>query len=108
MEEQIERTIAAIPAELDPATVKRGLSLFTRWCSVCHGPGAESGGVLPDLRKSNSELLELANFTRIVRDGAFLPRGMPSFGEFLSAEDVAAIRQYVLSRRAALLAEAPH
>ena len=103
----IERQIAAIPAELDEASVKRGLGLYTRWCSVCHGPGAESGGVLPDLRKSSPEILELASFARIVRDGAFLPRGMPSFGEFLSPDDVAAIRQYVLSRRAALVAEAP-
>jgi len=107
VQEAVERQIAAIPGDLDAAAAKRGLGLYTRWCSVCHGPGAESGGVLPDLRKSNPEILELANFTRIVRDGAFLPRGMPSFGEFLSPEDVAAIRQYVLSRRAALLAEAP-
>jgi quinohemoprotein ethanol dehydrogenase len=107
VQEQVEASIAAIPAELDPAIVKQGLSLYTRWCSVCHGPGAESGGVLPDLRKSLPELLEPESFARIVRDGAFLPRGMPGFADFLSPADAAAIRQYVLSRRAALLADAP-
>jgi quinohemoprotein ethanol dehydrogenase len=105
-QEAVERQVAAIPAELDPALVKQGLAGYTRWCSVCHGAGAESGGVLPDLRKAVPEVLEAANFASIVRDGAFQSRGMPSFAKFLSAEDVAAIRQYVLSRRAALLAEA--
>jgi quinohemoprotein ethanol dehydrogenase len=105
VQEVVERQIAAIPAELDPALVKQGLAGFTRWCSVCHGAGAESGGVLPDLRKAVPEVLEARNFASIVRDGAFQARGMPSFAAFLSAEEVAAIRQYVLSRRAALLAE---
>jgi quinohemoprotein ethanol dehydrogenase len=104
-QEFVERQIAAIPAELDPALVKRGLAGYTRWCSVCHGAGAESGGVLPDLRKAVPEVLDVRSFASIVRDGAFQSRGMPSFAAFLSAEDVAAIRQYVLSRRAALLAE---
>ena len=40
--------------------------------AVCHGAGAESGGVLPDLRKSEPELLEPANLHAIVREGAFL------------------------------------
>ena len=34
----------------------------------------------------------------------FLPRGMPSFGDLVKPDELAAIRQYVPSRRAALLA----
>ena len=105
VQEAAERVIAAIPAELDPALVKQGMASFTRWCSVCHGAGAESGGVLPDLRKAVPEVLRPENFASIVLEGAFQARGMPSFAKFLTAADVAAIRQYVLSRRAALLAE---
>jgi quinohemoprotein ethanol dehydrogenase len=104
-QEAVEREIAAIPAALDPALAKQGLGVYTRWCSVCHGPGVESGGVLPDLRKSAPEVLEVENFRQIVLGGAYQPRGMPSFAKFLGPDDVAAIRQYVLSRRAALLAE---
>jgi len=104
-QEAVEREIAAIPAELDPALVRQGRGAYTRWCSVCHGPGVESGGVLPDLRKSVPEILDPESFAAIVLEGAFQARGMPSFSEFLSAAEVGAIRQYVLSRRAALLAE---
>jgi quinohemoprotein ethanol dehydrogenase len=104
-QEFVERQIAAIPADLDPARVKRGLPLYARWCSVCHGPGVESGGVLPDLRKSAEDVLAPRNFAAIVLDGAYLSKGMASFADFLSPNDVAAIREYVLSRRAALVAE---
>jgi quinohemoprotein ethanol dehydrogenase len=102
-----ERQIAAIPDELDSAAVKQGLASYTRWCAVCHGPGVESGGVLPDLRKSAPGILEPEAFQSIVLKGAFLTRGMPNFGDLVTPEELAAIRQYVLSRRAAFLAGKP-
>jgi len=42
-------------------------------------------------------------FERIVRQGAYTALGMPAF-DWFTDEDVAALRGYVLSRRAALLA----
>ena len=98
-----ERQIAAIPAELDPEQVLAGNRLYHRWCSVCHGPGVVSGGVLPDLRKSEPAMMEA--FEDVVLRGALLSNGMPSFDAYLEADDVAALRAYVLSRRAALRAE---
>ncbi|HVH07037.1 MAG TPA: PQQ-dependent dehydrogenase, methanol/ethanol family [Myxococcota bacterium] len=106
-QEIVERQVAAIPADLDPALVKQGLASYTRWCAVCHGPGVESGGVLPDLRKSEPALLEPDALAGIVLKGAFVARGMPSFGDLVTPQEVAAIRQYVLSRRAAFLAGKP-
>jgi PQQ-dependent dehydrogenase (methanol/ethanol family) len=102
-----EKQIAAIPDSFDAAVVKRGLASYTRWCSVCHGPGAESGGVLPDLRKSDPAILAPDALQSIVLGGAFLSRGMPSFGDLVTPDELAAIRQYLLSRRAALLAGKP-
>jgi hypothetical protein len=42
-------------------------------------------------------------FDRIVRQGAYQGLGMPMF-DFLSQEDVAAIKSFVLGQRAALTA----
>jgi quinohemoprotein ethanol dehydrogenase len=100
-----ERELAAIPADLDPALVKQGLGLYTQWCSVCHGAGAESGGVLPDLRKSKPEVLALPNLKAVVLKGAYASRGMPNLSKWVGERDVEAIHAYILSRRAALIAE---
>jgi quinohemoprotein ethanol dehydrogenase len=59
--------------------------------------------VLPDLRKSDSAIYEAMD--DIVLRGVRIPNGMPRFDDYLDANDVAAIRAYLLTRRAALLAE---
>ena len=102
VQEAIEKELTAIPAEFGAEQVAKGSNLFHRWCGVCHGPGAESG-LLPDLRKADSAVYD--GFDAIVRGGARVQNGMPDFSEWLSAEDVEAIRAYVLTRRAALLQE---
>jgi quinohemoprotein ethanol dehydrogenase len=97
--------IAPIPVPADPALVKSGKTLYARSCFMCHGFAAEGGGVLPDLRKSAPEVLELANLKAIVLHGAYLGRGMPNLSQWVTEADLVAIRAYVLSRRAELLAE---
>ncbi|MCP5058771.1 MAG: PQQ-dependent dehydrogenase, methanol/ethanol family [bacterium] len=101
--EAIERQLAAIPADLDADQVLRGNHLFHRWCGTCHGSGAVSGGVLPDLRKATPGIYD--TIEDIVLRGVRMPNGMPSFAEWLEPADVADLRAYLLSRRAALLAE---
>jgi quinohemoprotein ethanol dehydrogenase len=101
--EALERELAAVPAELDPALVAQGNLAYHRWCAFCHGYGVVSGGTLPDLRRSEPAVYE--QMEEIALGGARVPLGMPRFDEFLGAEDIATIRSYVLSRRAALLAE---
>jgi len=103
--ERLEAEVRAIPAELDAAQVELGQGLFARWCSVCHGAGAESGGVLPDLRKSRPEIY--AELDKVVLRGIYKSRGMPSFDAYLGEADVEAIRQYLLKRRADLLEPPP-
>jgi quinohemoprotein ethanol dehydrogenase len=100
-----EPAVTAIAADLDPALVKRGQALYAQQCFMCHGFGAEGGGVLPDLRKSAPELLEPENLEAIVRQGALLSRGMPNLSQLVASEDLVAIRAYLLARRAELLAE---
>ncbi len=101
--EQEQRELAAAPGELDAALVAEGNLTYHRWCIGCHGWGAESGGVIPDLRRAELPIYDAME--DIVLRGQRSANGMPRFDEFLKADDVVAIRAYVLSRRAALLAE---
>jgi quinohemoprotein ethanol dehydrogenase len=86
------------PMAASEEEVKRGEALFAKNCSVCHGAGAVSGGVLPDLRHMSTDAR--ANFEAIVLHGARKGQGMPANDGRLSPDDVQAILAY-LSRRAA-------
>jgi quinohemoprotein ethanol dehydrogenase len=92
--------IAALPARFDKALVKRGSDTYARWCAGCHGVGVVSGGVLPDLRKSEPAVYD--SLDAIVLQGVRSPMGMPRFDAYLSPDDVTAIRAYLLALRAEL------
>jgi quinohemoprotein ethanol dehydrogenase len=96
--------LTAIAHEATPEQVARGSGLFGSRCSMCHGINAVSGGTIADLRYAAPATFDM--FDRIVRQGAYQGLGMPMF-DFLSQEDVAAIKSFVLGQRAALTAPAP-
>jgi quinohemoprotein ethanol dehydrogenase len=98
----IENMPANPPQESFPAAqVAHGQALFERDCWVCHGPGAISSGVVPDLRRSG--LLGSAEaWNAVVIGGALKDRGMISFSQYLSAQDAEDLRAYV-GERARLL-----
>lgn len=98
----IERPpLTPIAYEASPETIATGADLYGRRCSMCHGGGASSGGTISDLRYASAETFEI--FHEIVREGAYVGLGMPSFGALLDDAQVEAIRGYVLSRREALM-----
>jgi quinohemoprotein ethanol dehydrogenase len=63
---------------------------------MCHGVAAVSGGSIADLRYARPTTYDMIE--QIVRDGAYQQLGMPKF-YFLKESDVAAIKNYLLSRR---------
>jgi mono/diheme cytochrome c family protein len=76
-----------------PPAALKGRTLYEQACYKCHGPGAISGGTIPDLRRfKGSE----ADFLATVREGR-VPRGMPAWKEFLSDEEIRSIRAFVKS-----------
>jgi quinohemoprotein ethanol dehydrogenase len=98
----IERNaLTRVAHESTPEQVERGSTLFARRCSMCHGVAAASGGTISDLRYALPATYD--NMDQIVRQGAYQQLGMPKF-DFLTAEDLAAIKSFVLSRREALMA----
>ena len=92
--------LTRIAHESDPAAIARGERLYTQRCSMCHGVGAISGGTIADLRYAAPAIYDALD--DIVRGGAYLGLGMPSF-EWLADEDLDALRAYLLSRRDALI-----
>jgi PQQ-dependent dehydrogenase (methanol/ethanol family) len=73
-----------------------GKRLFSKRCGQCHGDGAASGGITPDLRRATAGTH--AAWEAIVLGGAYATRGMPPFASVLSPADSEAIQSYVLER----------
>jgi quinohemoprotein ethanol dehydrogenase len=88
------------------ATIDNGKQLYQRFCSMCHGDVAVSGGILPDLRYSSA--LADDHWFQIVLGGLLKPNGMVSFETDLSRRDADAIRAYVIFRANESLSQAAH
>lgn len=87
----------------DEASIQVGRELFNASnCSGCHGINAISGGIVPDLRYLASTTHE--QFNLIVK-GLRSPKGMPSFHNVLSDEQITLIHNYVIKRAHDLQAE---
>ena len=84
------------PTNASAAEIEEGKGLYAAYCSVCHGVGAKSGGLIPDLRKTDDGRRAL--FQQIVREGALRPLGMPAFADSLDATQVERIKAYVMTR----------
>jgi PQQ-dependent dehydrogenase, methanol/ethanol family len=85
----------------DPAVIKLGSDLFGERCAFCHGRNVQGGGSIADLRYASPATYDI--FQNIVRGGAYASMGMPNLSQYLSEEEVEAIKNYILSRRAELL-----
>ena len=75
--------------------IQAGAALYARNCTICHGTGAASGGVLPDLRHSPMSG-EPSAFAQVVLEGVLEDNGMVSFAEVINADETEAIRAYVV------------
>ena len=65
-------------------------------CSSCHGGGAESKGMAPDLRAS-SVPLKLESFAEVVRGGTRAKKAMPMFPD-MTDDQLTAIMHYIRKR----------
>ncbi len=97
----IDRLPEPPETKADPALVQHGKELYHDHCYVCHGLGAEGGGVLPDLRYASAAVHEA--WSAIVIDGALAERGMRSWADVLDTHDAAAIQAYITAEARTLL-----
>lgn len=92
-----QKPLQTPPQAADQATIALGQKAYDRTCVVCHGSGAISGGIAPDLRYS----VAISNKTYwdgVVSDGILSSQGMVSFKENFTPDEIEAIRAYVISR----------
>ena len=92
----VVRPLAAREFGVNATLATQGRAEFTGRCTGCHGTGAVSGGMAPDLRASGVVLSE-AGFAEVVRGGARVLRGMPAF-RTLTDEQLLALRHYIRER----------
>ncbi|WP_291039384.1 PQQ-dependent dehydrogenase, methanol/ethanol family [Hyphomonas sp.] len=85
------------PAFGSLAMISEGTVHYARNCAVCHGPLGVSSGVLPDLRWSAISGNKDA-WKGVVLDGNLAANGMVSFADYLTPDEVEAIRAYVLTQ----------
>ncbi len=78
-----------------PAMIADGEGLYTRTCQVCHGANAVSGGVLPDLRYS-AAIADENTWKAILVEGVLADKGMVSFEENYTPEELQSIRAYII------------
>jgi alcohol dehydrogenase (cytochrome c)/quinohemoprotein ethanol dehydrogenase len=79
------------------AQVKTGGYAYGRYCGTCHGDAGIAGTIVPDLRRS-AALSDKATWTTIVADGALKANGMIGWKQYLSAEEIESVRQYLIKR----------
>ena len=95
---ETQRTLQSGVAQFANATtIEQGRQLYVRTCVVCHGTGAVSGGVTPDLRYSPA-IADARTWSSIVADGGLADQGMAGFKDNFSPEEIEAIRAYVVDR----------
>jgi PQQ-dependent dehydrogenase (methanol/ethanol family) len=85
------------PANIAGADIATGSARYGRYCGLCHGDAAISSGILPDLRRS-SALGDAATWQKIVHDGALKDAGMVAWSPVMTAQEIEAIRAYVIKR----------
>lgn len=76
--------------------VQQGKALYQTYCGTCHGDGAVSGGVVPDLRYASHETFGF--WEAIVINGLKQDQGMASFKSVLNVTQADAIKAYVIKR----------
>ncbi|MEE4451019.1 PQQ-dependent dehydrogenase, methanol/ethanol family [Novosphingobium resinovorum] len=92
-----DNTLSPPPQFADAATIEEGRQIYHRSCYGCHGYGAMSGGVLPDLRYSGT-LGNQEAWDSVVLQGLLKDQGMVSFAPNYTPAEVNAIRAYVIDQ----------
>ena len=88
------------PYRGNETAIKIGASAYNQNCARCHGLGAISGGIAPDLRGLEKDAAGDAWFLNRIRKGATINGDfkMPPFEKLMNQEAMWAIRSYIDSR----------
>lgn len=82
--------------EASAEQIDRGTELYHEVCTFCHGIAVIGGPVVSDLRKMSEQTHRM--FKEIVLEGLLVDRGMSSFSDRLSEQDVDDIYAFINAR----------
>jgi quinohemoprotein ethanol dehydrogenase len=85
------------PLPPPPTSAGRGAQIYSRYCFRCHGIGAVSGGLTPDLRYSDI-ISQKSAFADVVLNGVLVNAGMTSFAKQIDPQGAEDIRAYLITR----------
>lgn len=77
-----------------PQQIAMGKDIYEGNCGICHGGGARSSGLVPDLRRA-SALADKMLWSEVVHGGLLREQGMVSFAKWFSKDEIEAVRAYV-------------
>jgi alcohol dehydrogenase (cytochrome c)/quinohemoprotein ethanol dehydrogenase len=92
-----QRVLDPPPLTGKPEQIAQGGRIYANSCSVCHGATAVAGMLNPDLRHS-AVLGNAEAWKKVVHDGALSANGMVAWKDQYSADQVEAVRHYVIKR----------
>ncbi len=95
-EEKLAQVIPDFEVKANEEELFEGSVLYTRHCARCHGVGAHSSGLTPDLRFSSTAVHQ--EIETIVLGGAREVLGMPSFKGDLNLVQLKNIQAYILTQ----------
>ena len=81
-------------ATATPEHLGAGFNLYAQYCIGCHGNPWFTGGNIPSLMLSSDGVFN--KYNDIVLGGMLAEEGMPDFGDMLSEEELADIKNFML------------
>lgn len=90
----VEKQYATLGTDAPPVNIGEGFNLYMQYCMGCHMNPGTGGGAIPDLTMSSHNIFD--NYEQIVLEGILETEGMPNLGEYISKEELADIRSFVL------------
>ena len=87
-------TFALQPRVANESEEALGAALYNQHCMRCHGIGAVSQGLVPDLRYMSQATHDI--FSAIVYDGVLEGAGMIGFSDVMSEDEVSAVHAYLI------------
>ena len=88
------KTFALQPRIANESEEALGAALYNQHCMRCHGIGAVSQGLVPDLRYMSQATHDI--FGAIVYDGVLEGAGMIGFSDVMSEDEVSAVHAYLI------------
>lgn len=88
--------VVAEVSKLDTTQIEEGRDLYNQYCMRCHGVGAKSTGIVPDLRFATKQTHEA--WSAIVIGGTLRDKGMDSFANVIDIDEASKIHSYVIHR----------